>query len=142
VTQLRETAVRHLRLVTQGLSEAQLRERLAQVPALRLSGIQKMPDQPGRAMVREVNGTLSGAVRPLIVVAAGLPLLDFTVEEPNLEEAVLALYGPTGSGPTGPGSTGPGSTAPTPQTFHDPEQPEGEHHRHREQTPHQVRHRA
>jgi ABC-2 type transport system ATP-binding protein len=129
-----------MRLVTQGLSEAQVRERLAQVPELRLGTVQKLPDaQLGTATVLEVFGTLTGSVRPLVVVAAGLPLLDLTVEEPNLEEAVLSLYGPAG-GP--PNQLAPNGTRPTPQTFHDPDAAEGEHHRHREPSPHQVRHRA
>ena len=41
----------------------------------------------------ELSATLGGAIQPLLQVLAALKLTDLVLEEPDLEESVLELYG-------------------------------------------------
>ena len=43
--------------------------------------------------IRDSSGTVDGAIDPFIKVLARFEVRDLTVEEPDLEESVLRLYG-------------------------------------------------
>ncbi|HSP51552.1 MAG TPA: ABC transporter ATP-binding protein, partial [Cryobacterium sp.] len=108
VDELRDSAVRHVRVVTEGLTEAEARTRLERMPgvgnvtARRLEAAGGLGAGGGGSVV-ECRATLAGSVKPFITAAALLPLLDLSLEEPNLEEAVLALYSEPATTPAGTG---------------------------------------
>jgi ABC-2 type transport system ATP-binding protein len=122
VADLRESAVRHVRVVTAGLTEADIRARLERMPGVGDVSARRLVSAAGAGggaasargaaggayagvvpPVVECRATLAGSVKPFVTAAALLPLLDLSLEEPNLEEAVLALYAePVAAGPAGP----------------------------------------
>ena len=87
VDSLRQGAVRHVRFTATGISAADAGALLAGVP-----GIGHLEVLPARDGV-ELSATLGGAIQPLLRVLAGLELTELVLEEPDLEESVLELYG-------------------------------------------------
>ncbi|MEG9246510.1 ABC transporter ATP-binding protein [Arthrobacter sp. Soc17.1.1.1] len=97
VADLRDEAPRSVRIeLDHTLTEAQTR-------ALDLAGLEILsmgaPAAPGGRVV--VEGRLSGSPAALIPLVAGLALQDIVIEEPDLEQAVLGLYGRPGPVPAG-----------------------------------------
>jgi ABC-2 type transport system ATP-binding protein len=97
VADLRDEAPRSVRIeLDRTLTEAQAR-------ALDLAGLEILsmgaPAAPGGRVV--VDGRLSGSPAALIQLVADLALQDIVIEEPDLEQAVLGLYGRPGPVPAG-----------------------------------------
>ncbi|WP_394939754.1 ABC transporter ATP-binding protein [Psychromicrobium sp. YIM B11713] len=86
VEELRASAIRHLKLVTTGISSDELRQRLEA-----LEGVGNISVHSNANDV-EAKATLIGAVQPVIQAISTLPLRDLVLEEPDLEESVLKLY--------------------------------------------------
>ncbi|KUM33289.1 ABC transporter ATP-binding protein [Arthrobacter sp. EPSL27] len=98
VDSLREGAVRHLRLAATGISAADAGALLARVP-----GVGQLEVLPAGDGV-ELTATLGGAIQPLLQALASLQLTELVLEEPDLEESVLALYGTIRSNGNGGGA--------------------------------------
>jgi hypothetical protein len=83
---IREGAVRHLRLTAKGITAHDAGALLGGVPGV------------GRVEVLESDGTvtlsatLEGAIQPLVKALGTLQLKDLVLEEPALEESVLQIY--------------------------------------------------
>jgi len=94
VEELRATAVRTLRVRLEDGDQQRedALERLRGVPGV--DGLTALPDGRLEASVHD-------GVRPLLAALAALPVTDVVLEEPDLEQAVLTLYG------THPGSAHP-----------------------------------
>ncbi|HET7029677.1 MAG TPA: ABC transporter ATP-binding protein [Candidatus Limnocylindrales bacterium] len=60
-------------------------------PAQRLAGLEELEDV--RVDGRRVNATIRGSVRPVLRLLADEPVENVLIEEPDLEEAFLDLYG-------------------------------------------------
>ena len=90
VESLRLTAVRRVRARIAGVASA-VRAVLATVPHLaELGTLDDTADADGQTTV---TATIEGDIDPLIKRLATLTVLDLTIEEPDLEESVLRLYG-------------------------------------------------
>ena len=87
VTALREGALRRVRISLTGLSGSELEIRLRGLTGLQLKEV----TETGSGV--EVTATLEGEVRPLVRALAPLDVADLVIEEPDLEESVLTLYG-------------------------------------------------
>ena len=87
VDSLREGAVRHVRLTAAGISASDAGALLAGVPGI--GHLEALPAGDGV----ELSATLGGAIQPLLRVLATLQLTDLVLQEPDLEESVLELYG-------------------------------------------------
>ena len=110
VAELRQSAVRHARIVTAGLSETEVAERVARIPGVGALDTRRLSAGADLGPVIECRATIAGAVGPFVAAVAGLPLRDLVLEEPNLEEAVLTLYSEAASdseSATDPGTQGP-----------------------------------
>ncbi|WP_426996681.1 ABC transporter ATP-binding protein [Pseudarthrobacter sp. N5] len=90
VDELRESAVRHLRLSATGIDPHDAGALLSRVPGI---GHLEVLVTDG---VVELSATLEGAIQPLIQTLASLHLTDLVLEEPDLEESVLKMYGTLG----------------------------------------------
>ncbi|TFB95758.1 MULTISPECIES: ABC transporter ATP-binding protein [unclassified Cryobacterium] len=91
VEALRQTAVRHLRMTATGIRPADLSERLGRLDGM--AGLVCMAvTSPAGAAATEATATLEGAIQPFIQAVSTLDLTDLVLEEPDLEESVLALY--------------------------------------------------
>lgn len=86
VASLRLNGMRHVRASVSGADADRLRAEL--VPATGLQG-----SVVSRGPVVQIQGTLEGGVDPLVKLLAKYQVRDLTVEEPDLEESVLSLYG-------------------------------------------------
>lgn len=87
VDSLREGAVRHVRFTATGISAADAGALLARVPGI--GHLEVLPAGDGV----ELSATMGGAIQPLLQVLAPLSLTELVLEEPDLEESVLGLYG-------------------------------------------------
>ena len=47
--------------------------------------------------ILRITATIDGEIDPLIKLLAGFTVVDLAIEEPDLEESVLSLYGKTSS---------------------------------------------
>jgi ABC-2 type transport system ATP-binding protein len=88
VTALRENAVRHARLVVSEADATAARTILAQVPGV--GAVTEVPNGPGTLAL---SATLDSNVDAFVKAVARLDIVDLTMEEPDLEETVLAFYG-------------------------------------------------
>ena len=91
VEALRQTAVRHLRMTATGIRPADLAERLGGLDGMAGLVCTAVTSQTGAAAT-EATATLEGAIQPFIQAVSTLSLTDLVLEEPDLEESVLALY--------------------------------------------------
>jgi ABC-2 type transport system ATP-binding protein len=91
VDQLRQTAVRTVRAGFTGTSAADLRNALARIPNLTDLAVTDAAVPPGGAT--ELTATVSGAIDAFVKAIARFTVADLAVEEPDLEESVLKLYG-------------------------------------------------
>lgn len=88
VAELRENAVRHVRLTVAEADAAAARATLDALPGV--TGVAAVGDGPGTAVL---TATLDAHVDAFVKAVARLPIVDLTMEEPDLEEMVLAYYG-------------------------------------------------
>ncbi|MBG6180543.1 ABC transporter ATP-binding protein [Arthrobacter sp. CAN_A1] len=114
VAALREGALRQVRISVTGLSGSELELRLRGVP-----GLQPMEVKETESTI-DMTATLEGAIQPLVRALAPLELSDLVIEEPDLEESVLTLYGGAIHGGVGEANAGealnPGRAARRPKT--------------------------
>jgi ABC-2 type transport system ATP-binding protein len=105
VDALRESAVRQARITVGPADAAPLAAALSRVEGVTLDGSTDSADRT------TVTATVDTHVDAFVKALAGVPLLDLTVEEPDLEAAVLRYY--DGDGPAGAAaaSAAPASTA-------------------------------
>ncbi|MBT2536966.1 ABC transporter ATP-binding protein [Arthrobacter sp. ISL-69] len=87
VARLRESAVRHVRLSATRISADDAGAMLRRVPGI--ARLEVLDSGDGV----ELSATLEGAIQPLLHVLSGLHLTDLVLEEPDLEESVLKMYG-------------------------------------------------
>ncbi|MHC6221976.1 ABC transporter ATP-binding protein [Arthrobacter sp. MMS24-S77] len=92
VDALRETALRHLRLTATGITADDAGALLGRVPGVGALEVLEMGDGV------EVSAVLEGDIQPLVQALSTLRLTHLVLEEPDLEESVLKLYGMTGNG--------------------------------------------
>jgi ABC-2 type transport system ATP-binding protein len=88
VTALRENAVRHVRLVVSEADATATRATLEALPGV--TGVTSDGNGPGTVAF---SATLDAHVDAFVKAVARLDLVDLTMEEPDLEEMVLAYYG-------------------------------------------------
>jgi ABC-2 type transport system ATP-binding protein len=88
VAELRENAVRHVKLVVAEADAAAARAILEALPGV--TGVASAPNGPGAAAL---SATLDAHVDAFVKAVAHLDVVDLTMEEPDLEEMVLAYYG-------------------------------------------------
>jgi ABC-2 type transport system ATP-binding protein len=88
VTALRENAVRHVRLVVAEADAAAARATLDAIPGV--TGAAAAANGPGTVAL---TATLDANVDAFVKAVARLDVVDLTMEEPDLEEMVLAYYG-------------------------------------------------
>ncbi len=96
VSALRESAVRQARITVSPADAAPLAAALSRVEGVTLDGSTDSADRT------TVTATVDTHVDAFVKALAGVPLLDLTVEEPDLEAAVLRYY--DGDGPAGAGA--------------------------------------
>jgi ABC-2 type transport system ATP-binding protein len=87
VNSLRKGAVRHVRLAAAGISPDDAGALLRRVPGVGHLEVKVAADGV------ELSTTVEGSVQPLLQVLASLQLIDVVIEEPDLEESVLKMYG-------------------------------------------------
>jgi len=99
VEELRTSAIRHLRIKVDDLSPTELHARLALLGGIRDLTCVLTPQ--GQAEATAVLQGGHGGIQSLVQALSVVELADLVVEEPDLEESVLALYtAPDSSGPT------------------------------------------
>ena len=91
VASLRLGRIRRLRVMLDGTNARDLRGELTHVPHVR--DLDVVGDGPVR-----LSATIDGDVDPIVKLIARYRVTDLVVEEPDLEESVLALYGPNANG--------------------------------------------
>lgn len=87
VASLRLGSIRRVRVAIATTDAAAVRADFERVPGL--TG----PDVRDVDGILQLSGTVDGAIDPFIKALAPLEVRDLTVEEPDLEESVLRLYG-------------------------------------------------
>ncbi|MDH6236112.1 ABC transporter ATP-binding protein [Cryobacterium sp. CG_9.6] len=87
VDELRNTAIRHLRMSASGVGTAELAAILGAVP-----GVGDLECTVLSPSETEATATLSAAIQPFIQAISTLQLTNLVLEEPDLEESVLGLY--------------------------------------------------
>lgn len=90
VSDLRIASVRHVQATIVGVAESILAQGLNA-----LAGVEGLHVTPAADGVVHVAATVRGEIDPLIRALATGRIRDLTVEEPDLEESVLELYGRT-----------------------------------------------
>ncbi|WP_336644807.1 ABC transporter ATP-binding protein [Microbacterium sp. USHLN186] len=96
VASLRLGAVRHVRVSLDGPDPDAAQRRFASIPGV--SGLEVTP----LAGILQLSATVEGAIDPFVKALAEVTVHDLTIEEPDLEESVLRLYGPASLSPTPP----------------------------------------
>lgn len=86
VAALRESAVRQARITVSTADAAPLAAALSRVEGVTLDGSTDTADRT------TVSATVDTHVDPFVKALAGVPVLDLTLEEPDLEAAVLRYY--------------------------------------------------
>lgn len=93
---LREAALRTVRLVLREALTSDQQDELARAGFAPGPASSAAPAAPGAGPGFVVEGRLSGSPVPLLAVLPGLALADVVIEEPDLEQTVLELYGDPG----------------------------------------------
>jgi len=88
VAALRENAVRHVKVVVAEADAADARAALDSLP-----GVAGLAAAPNGAGTVALSATLDAHVDAFVKAVARLDVIDLTMEEPDLEEMVLAYYG-------------------------------------------------
>ncbi|MEV7632861.1 ABC transporter ATP-binding protein [Microbacterium sp. NPDC089318] len=101
VASLRLGSVRRVRVALDGQDPDALRRRFTGIP-----GVTDLEITP-QAGVQQLTATVEGAIDPFVKALAQVTVHDLTIEEPDLEESVLRLYGsrPSASTPRGTADT-------------------------------------
>ncbi|MFJ4172671.1 ABC transporter ATP-binding protein [Microbacterium sp. NPDC089696] len=94
VASLRLGSVRRIRAAIRDTDAAAVRAGFEAVPGV--TGLE-VREADG---ILHVSGTVEGAIDPFVKALAAREVQDLTVEEPDLEESVLRLYGASGSHPS------------------------------------------
>ncbi|MEZ0140724.1 ABC transporter ATP-binding protein [Microbacterium sp. NRRL B-14842] len=97
VASLRLGAIRRVRVGLDTTAATLIREQLGALPQI------SELDVRGETDIVQVNATVEGAIDPLVKVLAQHHVLDLAIEEPDLEESVLRLYGDSSSLEAGEG---------------------------------------
>ena len=97
VSSLRLGSVRRVRAAIEGADAAGVRALFDRMP-----GVTELVVEPRDGIV-QLSATVEGAIDPLVKALARMTVHELTVEEPDLEESVLRLYGRT-SASSSPGS--------------------------------------
>jgi ABC-2 type transport system ATP-binding protein len=92
VDALRESAVRHVQFTASLITADDAGALLGQVPGVGALEVLQVGDGV------EVSAVLEGGIQPLVQALSTLKLTHLVLEEPDLEESVLKLYGMTGNG--------------------------------------------
>lgn len=82
----------------------------------RIPGVEELTINPAGDDCVELSATVEGAIDPFVKALAQYTVQQLTVEEPDLEESVLRLYGASSASETpssGPSSSGPSSSGPS-----------------------------
>src|SRR5690606_2607825 len=87
VASLRLGTVRRVRAGLTAAAEPTIRQQLAALPSVSELDVRTASD------VVRVSATVEGDIDPVVKVLAGHRVIDLTIEEPDLEESVLRLYG-------------------------------------------------
>jgi ABC-2 type transport system ATP-binding protein len=87
VDSLRESALRHVRLTASSVSVHDAGALLSRVPGI--GHLEVLPSAGGV----DLSATLEGPIQHLVRALASLELTDLVLEEPDLEESVLKMYG-------------------------------------------------
>ncbi|WP_430646238.1 ABC transporter ATP-binding protein [Agromyces sp. GXS1127] len=95
VADLRENAVRHVKLVVAEADAASARRTLDDLP-----GVADVASVPNGLGTVALSARLDSHVDAFVKGVSGLSVVDLTIEEPDLEEMVLAYYGADVSGAT------------------------------------------
>lgn len=90
VSEVRIASVRHVQATVTGIAQSTLAQGLGA-----LTGVEGLHVAPAADGVVHVTATVRGEIDPLIRALATGTIRDLTVEEPDLEESVLELYGRT-----------------------------------------------
>ena len=88
VAALREAALRRVRVVVEESQAPSARAALDQV-----TGLGELTAQPDREGAVAITAVLNSHVDAFVKAVATLDVVDLTIEEPDLEEAVLGFYG-------------------------------------------------
>ncbi|KRE26272.1 ABC transporter ATP-binding protein [Agromyces sp. Soil535] len=88
VAELRETALRRVRVVVEESQVPRARAVLARVP-----GLEELTTRLDREGAVALMAVLNSHVDAFVKAVATLDVIDVTIEEPDLEEAVLGFYG-------------------------------------------------
>ncbi len=88
VAELREAALRHVRVVVEESEAGNARAALE-----RVAGLGELAVEPERPGVVALTGSLDAHVDAFVKAVATLSVIDLTIEEPDLEDAVLGFYG-------------------------------------------------
>lgn len=88
VAALRESAVRHVRVVVPDADAAAARSALERAP-----GVGALVEASDRERTTAFETTLDSHVDAFVKAVAGIDVVDLTIEEPDLEQTVLAFYG-------------------------------------------------
>ncbi|MFJ6415769.1 ABC transporter ATP-binding protein [Paeniglutamicibacter sp. NPDC091659] len=91
VDNLRESAIRHVRVLFPGHDRQGARDLCAGIPGIRDLEVRQVHDGGDRGVI-EARASIEGSVEPLIYVLSRTRVLDLVIEEPDLEEAVLKMY--------------------------------------------------
>lgn len=99
VEELRNSAIRHVRLAASGTTAAQVQQKLALLPGVGAVEVKAVETRTTGAGTKstdsgsiEATATLEGEIQPFLKALATLDLTDLVIEEPDLEESVLQLY--------------------------------------------------
>jgi len=96
VASLRLGSVRRVRAGVERADAAAARELFEKVP-----GVEGLTVTPTDGIL-QVSATVEGAIDPFVKALARFTVQDLTIEEPDLEESVLRLYGSPATSPTPP----------------------------------------
>ena len=88
VAELREAALRHVRVVVEESEAGAARAALE-----RVAGLGELAVEPERPGVVALTASLKSNVDAFVKAVATLSVIDLTIEEPDLEDTVLGYYG-------------------------------------------------
>ena len=88
VASLRLGALRRVRAGLRAANPAAVRKQLDRMPGITDADVVE-------SEILRITATMDGEIDPLIKMLAGFTVVDLVIEEPDLEESVLSLYGKT-----------------------------------------------
>ncbi|MCV9994133.1 ABC transporter ATP-binding protein [Paeniglutamicibacter sp. ZC-3] len=91
VDHLRESAIRHVRVLFPGDDIQSARARCAEIPGISNLEVRQAHDGSDSPVI-EGRASIEGPVEPLVQALSKTRFLDLVIEEPDLEESVLKMY--------------------------------------------------